>query len=387
MNKMSNKSQWWHCPHFKDCPGCQSFAPPQAVDDVRCFFEPWKLQIRYIQGAETCWRSRAKLAVRASHAEYVIGLFEEGSHKVIDMKECAMHTPAINRALEVVRKALSSTKFLSFYRESSHTGALRYILFSEETLSSKVSVVFVLNLSSDSPEVDRWKSFCLSLWHRHPTLFHGCWLNFHTLVSNTIASSNNLHVAGAVWQWERVGDVLLPFHPLHFRQINLPLFVQLLSDVERYIPANTSILDLFGGMGAIGFFLSQKASRIDCVEIEASAQVSFEEARKRLPWPISQLVFFHHVSCNAKEIDALLKQAQTIIVDPPRKGLSPSLIAALEHSSASTLVYISCCAKTLLLNMDQFLQGVWEPIFVRTYQFFPGTEHLECAVVLKRKSG
>lgn len=375
------------CPHAEFCSGCLPHIKiPSAVGKIRRFFTPWHLEVPYEAGPETGWRSRAKLAVRASKDGCAVGLFKEGSHDVVDISFCSMHTIAINRALDVCLRSIRADTSVSFYNEATHTGALRYILLSEETTSSKVSIVFVLNLKETDLETKRWQECARSLFINNPSLFHSFWLNFQSDISNTIAGKVCQYVTGELWQWEKIQEVWLPFKPLHFRQANLPLFSVLLRDLEMHIPNSTRIVDLFGGMGAIGLCLCHKATRVECVEIDPAAQSSFEEARKRLPKSMQPLVSFHCLSCNGAEIEGILDRAETVIVDPPRKGLSNSLIELISKSSASTLVYISCCAETLLKNLSVFIQKGWQPVFAKTYQFFPKTDHVESLVFLTKKS-
>lgn len=373
------------CPHTGRCPGCAlEQKEPLAVGELRRFFSPWNLSVSYERGPETEWRSRAKLAARADATGKSIGLFRVASHEIVDISYCHMHTPALNRALHVLRQHLCQEQGIHFYHEATHTGDLRYILFSEETFSSKVSVVFVLNCEEKSEQTKRWIELSKALMKLYPLFFHSFWLNFQSAVTNTICGKTSYHVIGEIYQWERMKEVWLPFHPLHFRQANIPLFFQLLEDLEKNIPPHTHILDLFGGMGAIGLSLCHKASKVECVEIDPSAQKSFEEARKRLPSSLQQLISFHCLSCNAEEIAFLLQDAETILVDPPRKGLSLSLLESLSTSPATTLAYISCCMETLLRNLSTLLEKGWIPLFAKTYQFFPRTEHIESLVVLRR---
>lgn len=375
------------CPHADRCPGCTwEQKHPSAVDELRRFFLPWNLSVPYVEGPEIGWRSRAKLASRANATGGSIGLFRAGSHEIVDISHCHMHTPALNRALEVCRRHLCKEKRVSLYNEATHTGDLRYILFSEETHSSKVSVVFVLNLGEESDTTKRWIGLSTTLMKEYPSLFHSFWLNFQQEATNTICGKASRHVIGEIYQWERIKEVWLPFHPLHFRQANMPLFSLLLEDLEKTLPAHTHIIDLFGGMGAIGLSLCHKARKVECVEIDASAQKSFEEARQRLPLSLQQIISFHCLSCNAEEIAAILHNAETVLVDPPRKGLSHALIERLSKSPATTLAYISCCAETLLQNVTILLEKGWIPVFAKAYQFFPRTEHIESLVVLQRSS-
>lgn len=384
MNKVLKS---FSCPHATLCPGCiKQKNTPSAVEDLRLFFASWNISVPYTEGELTAWRSRAKLAVRKNKTGWAVGLFQEGSHEIVDISQCRMHTPALNQALAACKDQLKEMSDKSFYNEATHTGALRYLLLSEETLSSKVSVVFVLNLSEKSEETKLWLKISKALMKNNPTLFHSFWLNFQSEATNTISGKAYTLVEGDTWQWEQIGELQLPFHPLHFRQVNLPLFSLLLKDLEKNIPPLTHIIDLYGGMGAIGFSLSHKAKSVECVEIDPAAQSSFEEAKKKLPFPLQKRMSFHCLSCNDGEIESILRKAETIIVDPPRKGLSVPLMNQISKSHASTLAYISCCSETLLKNLSLLVSKGWQPFFAKAYQFFPMTEHIESLVILKKIS-
>ena len=386
MNTGSSKQKTlFSCPHSDACPGCRvETVEPSAVTELRHFFLPWNLSVSYQKGPETGWRSRAKLAVRRKKQGCTIGLFQEGTHDVIDISRCQMHTQALNQALDILLQKLVMEKNTHFYDEKTHTGVLRYLLLSEETHSGKVSVVFVLNLTEVSQETLYWITLSKTLIQNKPNLFHSFWINFQTDASNTIVGKQCQHVAGALWQWELIRNVWMPFHPLHFRQANLPMFTALLEDLEKNIPNQTHIVDLFGGMGAIGLSLCHKAQHVECVEIDPTAESSFNEAQKRLSPSLQSHISFHCLSCNSQAIETILRDAETVLVDPPRKGLSLSLINALSQSPASTLAYISCCAETLLKNLHILIEKGWKPAFVKTYQFFPKTDHIESLVVLRK---
>jgi hypothetical protein len=50
------------------------------------------------------WRCRAKLAVRGTSMNPQIGLFEEGSHFVVDIPSCRAHHPSINATIKLVKE-------------------------------------------------------------------------------------------------------------------------------------------------------------------------------------------------------------------------------------------------------------------------------------------
>jgi tRNA/tmRNA/rRNA uracil-C5-methylase (TrmA/RlmC/RlmD family) len=72
------------------------------------------------------WRCRAKLAVRGTSMDPQIGLFEEGSHFVVDIPSCRAHHPSINATIKLVKEAIQELG-IQPYNEDLHLGELHYV--------------------------------------------------------------------------------------------------------------------------------------------------------------------------------------------------------------------------------------------------------------------
>lgn len=73
---------------------------------------------------------------------------------------------------------------------------------------------------------------------------------------------------------------------------------------------------------------------------------------------------------------------QTILVDPPRSGLSTQSIAMVKQYRS--IIYISCNPETLTENLHQ-LTDTHSITELAVFDQFPYTPHLECGVVLVQK--
>ena len=73
----------------------------------------------------------------------------------------------------------------------------------------------------------------------------------------------------------------------------------------------------------------------------------------------------------------------SIIVDPPRNGLSKDVINYINNSNSKRLVYISCNYKTLKRDIDLLSNYVLKDISI--CDMFPRTKHGECVCVLERR--
>ncbi|PRI10865.1 methyltransferase domain-containing protein [Leucobacter massiliensis] len=74
---------------------------------------------------------------------------------------------------------------------------------------------------------------------------------------------------------------------------------------------------------------------------------------------------------------------ETVIVNPPRRGIGPELSGWLEASGVRCLVYSSCNPESLARDLAAMPSyGVRE---ARIFDMFPHTRHLELAVLLERE--
>jgi 23S rRNA (uracil1939-C5)-methyltransferase len=73
------------------------------------------------------------------------------------------------------------------------------------------------------------------------------------------------------------------------------------------------------------------------------------------------------------------------IIDPPRKGTTPALIALLAERSINRVVYVSCDVDTLARDCVIFKQYGYEIGAVTPVDMFPRTGHVETVVLLSRE--
>ncbi len=74
-----------------------------------------------------------------------------------------------------------------------------------------------------------------------------------------------------------------------------------------------------------------------------------------------------------------------VIFDPPRKGLSPTLIQKVASLKPEVIVYVSCNPATLARDLKLFSDYHYEVAEIDLIDMFPQTYHIEClAKILPR---
>src|SRR5262249_28948208 len=74
----------------------------------------------------------------------------------------------------------------------------------------------------------------------------------------------------------------------------------------------------------------------------------------------------------------LVANAETVIVDPPRKGIDAALLDALVRAPPRQLVYVACALDSFLHDATPLLDSSRVRLTpLAAYDMFPHTEHVE----------
>jgi 23S rRNA (uracil1939-C5)-methyltransferase len=377
------------CPHFERCSGCQlneAVDKPPILDEVQRFFELQGLKnLRVIAGPARGWRCRAKLAVRGTAEHSLIGLFKEDSHDVVNIPECQVHHPNINRAVEAV-KTLIQKERIAPYIESSGGGVLRYLQMVVQRSTGRVQLTFVINEETlDVATQTLWGKRMQELIAIAPDLWHSLWLNGNTRRDNVIMGAAWWRGWGDEFLWETLGNAQIAFKPASFGQANLNLFETILEELRLLVPGGSRVAEFYAGVGVIGLNLVNSSSEVRCCEINRSGEACFEASLDKLNLADRQKISFHYGQAGGF-ID-WISESDVVIVDPPRRGLDEPLLQALtaqEAEQAKRLVYVSCGWKPFQRNCEALLQAGWLLGSASVYLLFPGTNQVELVVCFDR---
>lgn len=360
-----------HCPFFPTCSGCafnKDANLPPVLKDVESFFKDLNVECNYKSDTVSKWRYRAKLAVRGSVENPLIGLFEAGTHNVISIPECRVHHPQINKAQQLITDWMVE-QGIEPYQEATHQGVLRYLQFSVERSSGKVQLSLVLN----RPNEFELNINLESLWSKQPDLWHSMWFNFNTAKNNLIFGPDWKLKVGAPWLWENIAGVDVCYHPANFAQANLNLFEVMLEDLIKNIRPKTKVIEYYAGVGVIAFAIASKVESVTCNEINPFAEEAFNESYKRLKNKQSLKL----LSGNASEYLSLLQEADAVIIDPPRKGLEKKVLNAIKQAKHLKEFWYISCGWTSFKRDCLELQESWSVSLASAYLFFPGTDQVE----------
>ena len=75
---------------------------------------------------------------------------------------------------------------------------------------------------------------------------------------------------------------------------------------------------------------------------------------------------------------------ETVIVDPPRTGMSKEAMAGVAALMAPRVVYVSCDIATLARDARVLLDAGYRMASLRAFDLFPNTAHVETVMAFSR---
>lgn len=329
-------------------------------------------------------RLRARLAVRGRAPLPRIGIFERGSHYVVDMPECLIHHPRINQAVASLRAALART-VTTLYAERSHRGLVRYLQLVIERgpgrEHARVQVVVVGNCEHKAQLQPLFDAIVEELGDG----LHGLFFSANTARGNAILGPSCELVAGLPAIEESIAGARVFFPPDAFGQQNLDAYEAVVQRIAAFVPEGSDVLELYAGVGAIGLSLLPRASRVRLNELSAGSLRGLQQGLDVLPRELRARteVLAGSAAEHAATI-AALEEPSIVIADPPRKGLDPKLVEALVATPPTRFVYLSCDHETFLRDARALTVGALRLTRLGVEDFFPFSEHVETLSVFER---
>ena len=314
------------------------------------------------------YRNQCKLPIRMEKGKLVNGLYEEGTNRMIPIKECLVHDPQLEKMRKKIMKILNESG-CSCYQNKTRKGLRTLVLRGFEdtfqctlvTGEDKLPEALVQKLSQLPGMVCLMQNIHPD--HKSIQLFSNRWVCLY--------GEDKLPV--------KINDLTLNLSCASFFQLNLPQAVQMYQKAAELLEPCDMLVEAYSGVGGISLMLKDKAKKIIGIEyIRQAVDNANENAR---------INHADHVSfvCGdaAKEMKKLIRKQKidAVVVDPPRSGLDDKMIDSLKECQPHQIIYISCNPATLAKNLKE-LKNLYNVDKVLPYDMFPHTAHVETIVSL-----
>lgn len=185
-----------------------------------------------------------------------------------------------------------------------------------------------------------------------------------------------MHSEGQNFLTAEILGTPLRFGLLSFFQINIPVFTKALQDMAAFLDPKISLIDYYSGVGAISLPLSKNRLHTQLVDSNSEA---IEYAQENVK--LNNLSNCSTECAPAEKLTEFISSDKMIIVDPPRIGLHEKVTATLLQKKPQRILYLSCDIATQARDV-RLLSQCYKVSFMKLYNFFPRTPHIEGLVVL-----
>lgn len=306
-----------------------------------------------------------------------LGIYEENTHRVIDVKDCAIQNKTANAILKTIR-SLADRFRLTAYNEDTRQGLLRHVLIRCGYHTGQVMVVFVLGTTNFPGKA----GFIEALRKAHPEITTIV-QNINNKKTSMVLGEQETVLYGNGWIEDSLCGLTFRISPKSFYQVN-PEQTELLYQTAMQfagLTGNETILDTYCGTGTIGLIASRQSARVIGVESNAAAvRDAVANARAN---QIENAEFI------CEDAGAFMKKTTTtpdvVFMDPPRSGSDEAFLRALAELAPARIVYISCNMQTQARDLAYLTTHGYQVNKIQPVDLFPWTEHVETVALLSNE--
>ena len=378
------------CPVFSTCGGCafrhisyeaELEIKRRRVEDCVRRIGGLAAKVHNVcsDGRTDSYRNKSQYPVGRDEFGALSGFYALHSHRIIECERCRL----LPKEFDVIRKCVldfMKKAKIAPYDEQTGRGVMRHIYLRKSAHTGQIMVCAVINADGLSDEQGLVEAVAAADNSVSTVL-----LNINKERSNVILGGETRTIFGSGYITDRLCGMDFQIAAGSFFQVNRNM-AQLLYEKARSLcePSGKTVLDLYCGAGTIGLTMAESAKRVIGVEIVPQAVEDAVKNAEQNGIDNAEFICGSAPDAAAALLERGIK-ADAVIVDPPRKGLTPELIDTIASGFApERIVYISCDPATLARDLKQFSSLGYSADDVYPFDLFPRTSHVETVCLLSK---
>ena len=328
------------------------------------------------------YRNKMEFSFFDSEGKTDLGLHQKGSfNRYVGVPPCFIADKDFSKIAQIV-KDFANKNNLPAYNNRTHQGFFRHLVLRKAKNTNEVLINIVTNAEDFNlmPLIEELKPYAKTIYHTQ---------NGKKSDAVVVDKLKLLHGDGIIREKLNVGgkDYLFNISPFSFFQTNSKGTEILYNEVLKSLGAskNDILLDLYCGTGTIGLSLAESVSKVIGIE---QVEQAIENAKENAKLNKIENAEFYAMTAEdwvKEEIPLITAKNQlSIVVDPPRSGLTNKVIDFLLNSKAKKIVYVSCNPSTLARDLDIIAKsGKYKINHITPVDMFPQTYHIESVAQLE----
>lgn len=325
------------------------------------------------------YRNKAQIPVRDINGRLETGFYRKRSHELIPLEDFIIQDPKIDEAIVVIRDIMRKYD-ITAYDEEQLTGVLRHIMVRRGYYTNELMVVLVTN-GAKLPHAAEIVADILQALPETVSIVQ----NINDKDTNVILGHRHKLLYGEDVYHDKLFDFTFEISHQSFYQINPTQTEKLYQTALDYanLTGDETVIDAYCGIGTLTLTLAQKAKKVYGIEIVSDA---IKNAKNN-----ARINAVNNVDFSVGAAEKVItdwakegKQADVIVVDPPRKGLAKDFLEAVITMQPQKMVYVSCNPATLARDASYLAEHGYQIEKAQPVDMFPQTTHVETVVLLSR---
>lgn len=334
------------CPYFDKCGGCDlmnisiSETLDYKLNKVNDLLKKSKInyEVTEIVKSDNYYNYRNKVTLKIKDSK--IGYYKNNTHDLVEINYCYLVNENINKIIKDIY--LFNIQNVEIIIRSNYNEDILINIISEDKVENIDKII-----------------------------------SKHKIVG---IIQNDITIYGENYFIDKINEYMFKVSYNSFFQVNPSICSKLFKLIENHVIDSKKVLDLYCGVGTLSIVASKNSEYVLGVEIIENAIVD-ANLNKSLNNK-NNLEFI----CNdtKKIIDKIDKSFDTIVLDPPRSGVSSKVLDKILLENINKIIYVSCNPQTLVRDL-KILEEKYIINDFKLLDMFPNSEHVESFVVLERK--
>lgn len=323
------------------------------------------------------YRNSVKLVIAGKFTEPAIGMYRRNSEEVIDIGDCPLYHPLINRVLHAVKEGIKSGK-VPVYSPRTDTGLLRYLVVRVSEAENRVMAVFITSQRSYN-EIHHLGKFLQSSVPEVEVVVQ----NVNNMPGKVIFGAKDHFVTRKRTLHDTISDIRFEISPSSYFPVNSGGAQAVYEKVREWavLTGRETVINLYSGNGGIPLYLALWAKTVVGI---GPGERSVTDAEKN-----ARLNGIRNCRFEAGEAQELLKELREegvcpdlIVINMPRTGCEREVLQQVVALAPTRIIHLSGFLQPLANDLDILSRLGYHTLEVQPVDMFPQTSRVETVSIL-----
>ncbi|MBN2718601.1 MAG: 23S rRNA (uracil(1939)-C(5))-methyltransferase RlmD [Deltaproteobacteria bacterium] len=309
------------------------------------------------------YRNKSNFVVhKQKNGTVQLGSWAPGSHRFAGMNNCVINTRPISKIQRDLEMQLTERNAPVHPTPN----GIRYI-----TVKSFESGATLVDLVVSSDHATDWIDFAQTIINRSQV--HGVSITCNNQAGNQVRTGSAVEQIGRNTLCEQFGAIQLWMKATTFFQLNNQIAQKMYDLAAEWCSGANTVWDLYCGIGGLGITAAatSQCTLFGCDSVRDSIALAQRNAKA------NSLDAVYETIDLSTSFPADWPLPDTVLINPPRRGIDERTLARLCEIKPAKLIYMSCHPKSFARDAKTLCDQGYTLAEVAAFDMLPNTSHVE----------